>query len=239
MEILVCTRSNRLRKKLFALADKFLCKRKSRYMSIASNLCMTKKSIASTIKKYKAAIVILDVQSFDDWQKIAREIEGLSKTVKICLVSDTSEAAIAAINCFKTVCGYICKTDLPNMFNEIFSNLYGRIKTLCGGVMVTHYSSVDKVIPFEDILFIETIKQTHMCTVVHKNGTDEIRADISKLIDELPDVFQIIRSSAIANMSEIRSYSDCEIFFSDGSSCFCSKKYASNLIQNMNQPALI
>ena len=125
------------------------------------------------------------------------------------------------------------------MFKEVFSKLYGKVRTICGGIMVTHYSSVDKVIPFEDIFFIETIKQTHMCTVVHKNGTDEIRADISKLINELPEMFQVVRSSAIANISEVRSYSDCEVFFSDGKSCFCSKKYASKLIPLMKQLLLI
>ena len=239
MEILICSESKQLWKKLFALTDSFLCRKKARYMSVSSNLFMTKKTICAAVKKYKSAIVILDVQSFDDWQEIAEEIESLSKTVKICIISDTTKAAVDAINGFKNICGYICKSDLKKMFKEVFSKLYGKVRTICGGIMVTHYSSVDKVIPFEDIFFIETIKQTHMCTVVHKNGTDEIRADISKIINELPEIFHVIRSSAIANISEVKSYSDCEVFFSDGKSCLCSKKYASNLIPFMKQPVLI
>ena len=239
MEILICTDSKKLWKSLYQLVDNFLCNKKSRYMSVYSKSFTKRKDIFTEIKKRKSAIVILDVQSFGDWQEIAEEIESLSKTVKICLVSDTNEAAINAINNLKTVCGYICKPDLKTMFKEIFSKLYGKLRTLCGGVMVTHYNSVDKIIPFDDILLIETIKQTHMCTVVHKNGIDEIRADISKLINELPEIFQIVRSSTIANISEIKSYSDCKILFSDGSSCFCSKKYVSKLKEFMGQQVLI
>lgn len=238
MEVLICTVSKQLWRKLYALADSFFCSRKSRYMSLSPNQLMTKERLKETIKKYPTAIVILDVQSFDDWQEIAEEIEALSKTVRICLVSGTAEPAITAINRLKTICGYLCKNKLGEMFKEVFSRLYGKIKTVCNGITVTYYNSIDKIIPFDEIFFIETVKQTHVCTVVHKNGTDEIRADISKLINELPFVFQVVRSSTIANMSKVKSFSDCELFFSDGSSCFCGKKYTSLIIPFMKQAAL-
>lgn len=238
MEILICTNSKPLWKKLFALTDKFLCGKKSRYMSVSSNLFMTGKAIAAAVKNHQSAIVILDVQSFDNWQEIAEKIEILSRTVRICLISGTTEPAIEAINSLKTVCGYICKGEIVKMFEEVFTKLYGKLRTVCGGIAVTHYSSVDKVIPFENIFFIETLKQTHMCTIVHKNGTDEIRADISKLINELPDVFQIVRSSAIANISQARSFADCELFFADGISCLCSRKFSSAIIPFMKQAVL-
>lgn len=238
MEILICTVSKSLRTKLNALADNFLCGRKSRYMSLSSNLLTTKEKLKAAVKKHPMAVVILDVQSFDNWQKIAEEIEALSKTVRICLVSDTAEPAITAINSLKTICGYICRNKLSKMFKEVFSRIYGKIRTVCNGITVTYYNSIDKVIPFDEIFYIETVKQTHLCTVVHKNGTDEIRADISKLIKELPFVFQVVRSSTIANMSEVRSFSDCKLVFSNGSSCFCGKKYSSGIIPFMNQAVL-
>ncbi|MGN1136244.1 MAG: LytTR family transcriptional regulator DNA-binding domain-containing protein [Oscillospiraceae bacterium] len=199
---------------------------------------MTEKMIVAAVQNHPSAIVILDVQSFGNWLEIAKNIELLSRTVRICLISGTAEPAIEAINSLKTVCGYVCKGELVKMFEEVFARLYGKLKTVCGGIAVTYYNTVDKVIPFEDILFIETLKQTHMCTVVHKNGTDQIRANISKLINELPEVFQIVRSSAIANFSEVRSFSNCELFFSDGSSCLCSRKYTSDIIAFMEQAVL-
>lgn len=238
MEILICTLSKQLWEKLSALADSFLCSKRSRYMSLLSGQLMNREKITKAIKKYPTAIVIIDVQSFDNWQEIAKEIEALSKTVRICLVSGTAEPAIKAINSLKTICGYLCKHKLREMFKEVFTQLYGKIKTVCNGIAVTYYNSIDKVIPFDEIYFIETVKQTHLCTVVHKSGMDEIRADISKLINELPFMFQIVRSSTIANMSEVKSFSDCELFFSDGSSCLCGKKYTSGIIPFMTQAVL-
>lgn len=238
MEILICTASKTLGKKLSQLADNFLCVRKARNMSVSSTLFMTEKSLIEAVKRFHSAIVVLDVQAFENWREIALKIEKLSRTVRICLVSGTAESAVEAINTLKTVCGYICKSKLKKMFEEIFSRIYGKVRTVCGGIAITHYSSVDKVIPFDDIIFIETVKQTHMCTVVHKNGQDEIRADISKLIADLPDVFSIVRSSAIANLSKVISYTDCELFFSDGNSCLCSRKYANEIISGLKQTVL-
>ena len=238
MEIFICTKSKLLWRRLFALADKFLCGKKSRYMSVSSNLLMTEERIFAAVRKQSSAIVIIDVQAFENWREIALQAENLSRTVRICLISGTADSAVEAINSLRTVCGYICRQNLEKMFVEIFSRLYGKIRTVCGGLMITHYSSVDKVIPFEDILFIETVKQTHMCNVVHKNGTDEIRCEISNLINELPDMFMVVRSSAIANISEVKMFSDGELFFGNGVSCQCGRKYFPKIIPFMQQTAM-
>lgn len=239
MEVLICTRSIDLWKELASLTDRFLRRKKARYMSVASNLFANGAALSAAVKKHKAAIVIIDVRSFDNWREIAEMIERLSRSVRICLISDTSEVAVTAINCLEKVCGYICVQMLDQMLKDVFARICGKLRTVCGGITITHYNSVDKVIPFEDIYFIETVKQTHMCAIIHKNGTDEIRADISKLIAELPCEFQIVRSSAIANISKVRACSDGELFFADGSSCFCGKKYESEVVSLMKQPVLI
>ena len=238
MEILICTGSKYLRKRLSALADKFLCSRKSRYMSVSFNLFVTEKAIAAAVEKHKAVIVIIDVQSFENWQEIVQRIERLSKTARICLVSASTEAAVTAINGLKNICGYILGGKLEKMFAEVFSGLCGRLRTVCGGITVTHYSSVEKIIPFDEVFFIETVKQTHMCRILHKNGSDEIRADISKLIGELPETFCIARSSAIANLSNVTAFSDGELIFTDGSSCPCVKKYSSEISGLLKQTVI-
>lgn len=238
MEILICTGSKNLWKKLSSLADRFLCSRKSRYMSVSFNLFVTEKAIAAAVEKHKAAIVIIDVQSFDNWQEIVQRIEGLSRAARICLVSGSPDEAVNAVNGMKSVCGYILGSRLESMFAEVFSGIYGRLRTVCGGIAVTHYSSVEKIIPFDEVFFIETVKQTHMCRILHKNGTDEIRADISKLIGELPEIFQIVRSSAIANLSNAKAFSDGDLIFADGSVCQCVKKYSSEISGILKQTVL-
>jgi DNA-binding LytR/AlgR family response regulator len=235
MEILICTASKTLGKKLLKLADEFLCVRKARHLSVSSTLYMTENAIINAVKKFNSAIIIFDVQAFKNWSEIAGKIEKLSRTVRICLVSGTAESAVEAINTLKTVCGYICKSMLEKMFEEIFSKIYGKLKTVCGGIAIMYYGGLNKVIPYDDIIFIETEKQTHKCTIVHKNGRDSIRADISKLINELPDVFRIVRSSGIANLSKVVSYADSELFFQNGSSCLCSRKYAGEIKSFLKQ----
>lgn len=238
MEILICTGSKYMWKKLSALADKFLCSRRSRYMSVSFNLFSTEKAIEAAVEKRKAAIVIIDVQSFENWQEIVQRIEAVSRAARICLVSASAEAAVNAINGLKSVCGYILGGRLEKMFAEVFSDLCGRLRTVCGGITVTHYSSVEKIIPFDEVFFIETVKRTHMCKILHKNGSDEVRADISKLIGELPDTFCIARSSAIANLSNVTAFADGELTFTDGSSCQCVKKYSSEISELLKRTVI-
>ncbi|MGN0607194.1 MAG: LytTR family transcriptional regulator DNA-binding domain-containing protein [Oscillospiraceae bacterium] len=198
----------------------------------------TEIEIAAAVKKQQSAIVILDVQSFDNWLGVAEIIESLNRTVSICLISNTVEPAIEAINNLKKVCGYIYKDELANMFESVFTRIYGNLRTVCGEIAVIHYNSMNKIIPFEDIFYIERSEQTQLCTVVHKNGTDEIRANISKLINELPEVFQVVRSSTIANISQVVSFSDCELIFAGGISCLCSKKHFSEIKAFMKQAVM-
>ena len=75
--------------------------------------------------------------------------------------------------------------------------------------------------------------------MVHKNGIDCVRTDISKLIKELSNEFEVVRSSTIANLSAVRSFQDGELFFEDGSSCLCGKKYISQIMKLVNKRVFI
>lgn len=75
MEVLICSKRKPLWKRLFALTDKLLCKKKSRYMSVNSNLFCDFGMAYNAVKKYSASIVILDVKSFPDWRYMAEELE--------------------------------------------------------------------------------------------------------------------------------------------------------------------
>lgn len=239
MEILICTTFSELFKEIYNLADNLLCKNKSRYVSVSPISYQSENTISATVKKYNSAIIILDIDSFKNWKKIVRNLEEISKSIRICLISRNAEPAVEAINNFNTICGYIYRDKINEMFREIFSRFLKKLRTICGGIAITHYNTLDKVIPFNEILFIETVKQTHICTIVHKHGEDTIRANISDLIDELPCVFLIVRASTIANMSEVKSFSDGEMFFSNGSCCFYNRKLTSEIITFMKQPVII
>lgn len=224
---------------LSSLTDKIFRGRKVRYMSVNTNLFFNCQTIINAVKKYASVIVVLDAGSFEDWESIASELEKCSRCVRICLVSGSDSEAVDAINRHTAVCGYVRERSLYEMYEEIIGRLCGKIRTICGGIAVTYYSSVDKVIPFDEIYYIETIKQTHMCRIVHKHGADEIRAEISKLIAELDPRFQYARSSTIINLSAVRAVRNSELFFPDGKSCVCTEKYASGILPAMKTAAII
>ncbi|MDE6763893.1 MAG: LytTR family transcriptional regulator DNA-binding domain-containing protein [Oscillospiraceae bacterium] len=233
MEVLICSARKPIWKRLFALTDKLLCRKKNRYMSVNTNLFTSRCAILAAVKKYGtsgSAIVIIDVGSFEDWKSIAEELERTSRGMKICLVSESDREAAEAINRLSSLCGYVREGQLPEMYAEVIDRLCRRLRTICGGIAVTRYSNLEKIIPYCDIYYIETVKQTHMCSIVHKNGRDEIRAEISKLIGDLDSRFRLARSSTIVNLSAVKSVKNSEIFFPDGSSCFCTDKYSAEIL---------
>lgn len=233
MEVLICSARKPLWKRLFALTDKLLCRKKNRYMSVNTNLFANRPALLKAVRKYGTSgsvIVIIDVGSFGDWQSIAEELEKAVKGIKICLVSESDCEAVEAINSLSSLCGYVREEKLPEMYAEVIDRLCRKLRTICGGIAVTRYSSVEKIIPYCDIYYIETIKQTHMCSIVHKNGRDEIRAEISKLIGELDVRFRLARASTIVNLSAVRAVKNSEMFFPDGSSRFCTEKYLPEVI---------
>ncbi|MCM1024043.1 MAG: LytTR family transcriptional regulator DNA-binding domain-containing protein [Prevotella sp.] len=242
MEVLICSARKPLWKRLFALTDKFLCKKKNRYMSVNTNLFANRRMILAAVKKYGtsgSAIVIIDICSFDDWQDIAGEIEKSAGGMKICLVSESDSEAVEAINSLSSLCGYVREGQLSEMYGEVIDRLCGRLRTVFGGIAVTRYGSVEKIIPYSEIYYIETVKQTHMCSIVHQNGRDEIRADISKLILGLDARFRRARSSTIINLAAVSAVKKSEIFFPDGNSCFCTEKYSRSVIPAIGKPEAV
>lgn len=72
----------------------------------------------------------------------------------------------------------------------------------------------------EDIYYIQTIKSTHYCEVITKNGVGKLRADIRPLEKELSQRFFKTRSSTLANLDLIRKVdTEKRILYFDGSIC--------------------
>lgn len=240
MEVLIFTRRIWLWKQLSALTDRLFRGRKARYMSVSTERFSNGKKVSEALRKYRSVLVVLDAGSFDDWKTVAAELEKTGRGIKICLVADSDREAAEAINRFSSiVCGFVREGELTEMYGNFIDRICGKLRTLCGGIAVTHYSSLDKVIPFGEIYYIETVKQTHMCRVVHTRGSDEIRADISKLIGELDLRFQYARSSTIINLSAVSRIDSSEVFFPNGKSCVCTDKYAPQLIPALRTAAII
>ncbi len=224
-----------------SLADRIIADKRLRLMSLHTSSPRSSEELEEVLKYGKGYLVIMDITGCDFWEKLITEISLKFKTVKFCLVSDSGKAAAAAVNLMLNICGYINTSteDYEQSFENILVKIYSRISTACGGIMTFGSSGELKVIKYSDIYYIETIKQQHRCTVYHKNGSDIIRADISKLVKLLDVRFEITRSSTIANLAAVRKISDRMMYFEDGSCCNITEKKLSEIKKNMLELSVI
>lgn len=225
MEVIIFSQDIGRRSAAMQAADNIIAGKRLRIMSVYPTMPRNADELAQDIKPNKGYLVIMDIIGFPRWKEIIGQITESSHRISFCLVSDSHKAAAEAVNSGQNICGYI---NINEGLNEGLENalvqIYKRIATVCGGIMTSDKSGALKVISFNDIYYIETIKQKHLCTVYHKNGSDIIRADISKLIKNLDGRFEITRSSTIANLSLAEKISDGMIYFVNGDCCSIAAK---------------
>ena len=59
-------------------------------------------------------------------------------------------------------------------------------------------------VSLKDIYYFETIKSSHYCKVVHKEGTGKIHADVTPLYEKVAPYFFQTKSSTLANLDLVR-----------------------------------
>lgn len=241
MEVIIFSQNGERRTAVTQTADNIIAEKRLRLMSVNTSKPQNAEELTKAIKSGKGHLIIMDTIGCPDWKEAASHISEKFRCVSFCLVADTDKAAAEAVNSRINVCGCININNhsLANGLENALVQIYKRIATVCGGIMTTDKSGAFKVIDFNDIYYIETIKQQHRCTVYHKNGSDVIRADISKLIKSLDGRFEITRSSTIANLSMTDKISDGMIFFKDGSCCSVAAKKVGEIKKAMLETAIV
>lgn len=190
----------------------------------------------------KAYLIIFDILNYGLWETDICGVSEKYRSAAFCVVSDTHDNFIRSYNVLDNtrIYGFINlkKTDFEEELRNVFRKVSRNIFIISEGIIVAENSIITSIIPFSEIYYIETVKQTHYCTVYHRNGEDRIRADISKLIKQLDGRFRIIRASTIANLSAVRYMKNKELHFENG--IFCTLKPNSvNRIKRLMQEPLI
>lgn len=220
MEVIIFSHNSKRGSDVTQMADNIIADKRLRLMSLHPALPKSTEELIKIIKPNKGYLVIMDIIGVPQWKELIKKIADRSHRISFCLISDSDTAAAEAVNSEQNICGYVNITKgLNEELKESLMNIYKRIITVCGGIMTSDKDGALKVVSFNDIYYIETIKQKHLCTVYHKNGSDVIRADISKLIKNLDGRFEITRSSTIANLSLAEKISDGMICFDNGDCC--------------------
>lgn len=240
MEVIIFSQDSGRRSAAMQAADNIIADKRLRLMSLYPTMPRTADELAKNIKPDKGYLVIMDIIGCPRRKEIIEQITRKSRRVSFCLISDSNKAAAEAVNSGQNICGYInINEGLNEGLESALAQIYKRIATVCGGIMTSDESGALKVIGFNDIYYIETIKQTHLCAVYHKNGSDIIRADISKLIKNLDGRFEITRSSTIANLSLAEKISDGMIYFVNGDCCSIAAKKAGEIKKAMLETAVL
>lgn len=241
MEVMIFSQSIERRNKITHMADNVIAQKRLRLMSINTAEPKNADELIKNIKPNKGYLVIMDIICFPDWKKIIGKISEKFHYISFCLISNDNIAAAEAINSSFSICGYINtkNTELADELEKVLTQIYARVSTVCRGIMTSDENGALKIIDFNDIYYIETIKQQHRCTVYHKNGSDVIRADISKLIKNLDGRFEITRSSTIANLSMAKSISDGMICFENGDCCSIAAKRVGEIKKTMLKNVVI
>ena len=240
MEVIIFSQNDERRSAAMQAADNIIADKRLRLMSLYPTMPRTADELAKNIKPNKGYLVIIDIIGCPRWKEFIEQITEKSHRISFCLVSDSGGAAAEAVNSGQNICGYI---NINKGLNEGLENalvqIYKRLATVCGGIMTSDESGALKVISFNDIYYIETIKQKHLCTVYHKNGSDIIRADISKLIKNLDGRFEITRSSTIANLSLAEKITNGMIYFVNGDCCSIAAKKVGEIKKAMLKTTML
>lgn len=226
MEVIIFSRNVGRSCEITQAADNIIADKRLRLMSVYPAASQTAEGLEKSLKPNKGYLVIMDIADCPEWKEIIGRTAESSRRVSFCLISDSDNAAAEAVNSGQNICGYIniSENRLREGLEKALAHIYERVLTVCGGIMTSDENGALKVISFNDIYYIETIKQKHLCTVYHKSGSDVIRADISKLIKRLDGRFEVTRSSTIANLSLAKTLSDGMIFFENGDCCSVAAK---------------
>lgn len=86
--------------------------------------------------------------------------------------------------------------------------------------------NISSKVYFRDIYYIETIKSTHYCKIVHAKGINKIYSDITPLAYKLGGPFVRCRSSTIVNINQVIEI-DREnrlLYFENGNYCDYSRE---------------
>lgn len=83
----------------------------------------------------------------------------------------------------------------------------------------------------QDIYYIETVKSTHYCEVVSKNGVGKLHADITPLHRELNNCFFKSRSSTLVNLELVQKIDLGKrmLYFADDIHCTYAEKVKKDL----------
>lgn len=220
VEVMVISSDGVLREELLSYTDTLIEELDMKNLSLMVKHPEKLEEMNHFVKEDKTYLVVTDIRDAgcESLNKYKR------KNVFFLVIDEILQTAVDIINADIAVVGYVLYRSRMDYkeYKRIFIDLYKRLSFSVNGIMVYDYVSDDYIlVPFSEILYIETVKGTHLCEIVSKSQNIQIRSTIRYLTQNLPWYFCQVRTSTIVNLKEVIStnFSERIITLSDNSFC--------------------
>ncbi len=235
MEIVVVSKSKLLNEEFIPMIDQILYQKKIKRLSLYDQVIPFEDM--KELPAHENYLFFLDVQKESTTVAISMSemVMKLFPRCNLVLLIDSGINIQNMVNAIGMINGIInFQWEWKEQLTDILKTIADKMVKLCRGILIFHYN-IDRLIPYEDIYYIETIKSTHCCMIRHKQGTEKLRANIKDLIVQLDGRFEIVHASTIANLSLVKKIDrkSRSLYFTDEVNCgysnACAKKIRSKL----------
>lgn len=235
MEIVVVSKSESLNEKFIPMIDQILYEKKIRRLNLYAQVIHYKNM--EELPDHENYLFFLDVQKESTAVAInmSEIVMKLFPRCNLVLLVDNGINIQNMVNAIGMINGIInFQWGWEKQLADILKTIADKMEKLCRGILIFHYN-IDRLIPYEDIYYIETIKSTHCCMIRHRQGTEKLRANIKDLIVQLDGRFEIVHASTIANLSLVKKIDrkNRSLYFTDEVNCSysnaCAKKIRTRL----------
>ncbi|MBD5542761.1 MAG: LytTR family transcriptional regulator [Lachnospiraceae bacterium] len=237
MEIVVISKLKLLNEEFIPMIDQILYEKKIKRLSLYDQVIRFEE-----IKRLPVSenyLFFVDVQEELTSNAIKMIETVMSQFPRSCMVLliDNGINVLNIVNSIGTINGIInFHWEWKNQLTDILKTIGEKMEKICKGILIFHYN-MDRLIPYEDIYYIETIKSTHCCMIRHKHGEEKLRANIKDLIEQLDGRFEIVHASTIANLSLVKKVdrkNRC-LHFTDEVNCGYSNACAKKIRNRMQE----
>lgn len=238
MDIIMLSKAEEVSSKILLILDNLIVKNHWHNLNIYSNEATDLRELKRLSIRSGGYFVIVDIREEANWKTIfERVLEFLPQSI-FSIIANEDYRAKEILNSIYLVLGYvnINRDPIDHSLERILIELHSHISRIGTGIFI-HKNNELQVVPYEDILYVETIKMSHLCAIYTANSVVCLRADIRKLIKQMDCRFFVTRASTIANLSKVIKINTelQQIIFENSSCCTYAKKNLSLLRKRLKQ----
>lgn len=235
MEILIITEDRKTESQLLRFIDQVIAEEKLHHLDIISgDFCSLSFNNVSYIDK--CVFILIDIRVYPDVRHHFNQIRHRYPYCELGIISGTYQQAVSILNNTGKIQGCIAVEEQEWMTQLRFLlHRLDKKRQIASHAMMWNVNGVSKIIPYEEIDFIDTVKGKHYCIVNYGKKQMKIRSSIRDLNMLLDERFVQVRSSVIANITRVEALDRKEnkILFRSGVFCYFSEGYKKNLFDRI------